>query len=322
MAHPRWLIVLLALCAELPAWAIPVRVIARIEGARREAIPDAIVTVTAGPRVLARDEPILDGRLELGVDHEGAAVVCEFRAAGYRSERRNVPVLSGVANADLVVLQPLPGLVLSDLVVYQLFERKTQFVDVQVKNGSTEQSIALVRFELMGTRRQHTTCIAAAAPAIHFQFTGIVDRNGSRAGPMPMNVTIAGQPGVQKLSARGIFEKLPCDQVRLDLRFEFPFTLAPGEEQKIRLTLPSVLPSHGPYSESLAETTIIYPHSPTAHRHVAPLLALDSWHRLSLSITLGDHRQFTTRLNSSSPQEWFDEEPPPPNLHKKPSPRP
>lgn len=297
-----WL-VLIALLGCRHVWATPVRVVARVEGARRAALPDAAVTITAGPHVLAGDEPILDGRLDLRVELQGAAVLCEFHATGYQPERRNVPVLGGIANAGLVVMQPLAGLVLGELIIYQPPNRKEQLVDLQVRNSDLDQKVEIVRVKLAGTRRRSTKCVASAVPAINFQFPSIAVKSRESTEFIPMNVAISGQPVLQRLSANGCFELLPCEQVRLQLAFEFPFTLAPGEQQKLRLSLPNVLPDHVVPSAPIAETTRVRETSSIAHKHTAPLLALHTWHYLSLTVTLSDHRTFTTQLHSSSPQE-------------------
>jgi hypothetical protein len=251
--------------------ASPIRVTATLVSSDRKAIVDATVTISAGLKVLRKDEPVLNSRIALPLDTDSPSLTLDISATGYKPRRVNVDVQDGVAAVGTIALQPIPGIALGKIVYYHPPRSRSEILDVVVRNEDPTNHAQIVAVEVDGTKRATTECFDTATPIVEFDLTDGGQYGKTKDADMSLTVRVRdSQPST--LAARGRVAFLPCEQVRLHTRIDYPMGLSAGEQQKLRLELPAISRSGS-----------------------KQILGLDAWQQLQVSVTLQDGRTFTTR---------------------------
>lgn len=249
-----------------------------------EVILGAQVAVLAGDtRLTPIPQPVsLLGKFEVRLsDFSGSHVSCEFSAAGFITHRRTVVVNGANANAGTVQLARLKGLSLGSPSLTSTGGGKMHIMDVFVHNQSAME-VEIKRLELVGTARKRTKCIDYS-PAISFTISDrmAIRRDSQDGGQASVLVEVPPSNWKEQVDARGSLEKLPCDQLRLQLSLNVALQIRSGAREKLRVAIPSVF-------------------KPGDQAAQAPPVNLQTWEQLLLRLKLSDGSSVEATVGSSS----------------------
>ena len=230
----------LFLCgASLHIDAAPVRVTGILVSDDGQRIDEARVTISVPGQGSGDPHYPLLGRIDFPVE-AGAATYLRARIESPHHQKRelNVDVIKGIADMGTVTLKNLPGILLSRLHYFPPgdLDITSGSFDIFVTN-ETSKEILIDSMKFVGTRKKKTDC--GDLPGLH-DYVFLI-RNGMQVGSNSKSDLIldvhaaAGTDSV--VAALGEIEYLPCDQARLSLTVNYPWSARPGDS-RVRFILP------------------------------------------------------------------------------------
>jgi hypothetical protein len=222
----------------------PVReVIGRVADAQGNAVASATVRIRFDStfRIVSAGA---DGRFRTTIETSSPAVEASISARGFEPRRRTLVFSRNVADAGTIVLTAERGLTLETLTLIVSPDGSTQSLDVFVGN-TARASVDVVTLRLHARLLRRTSCLDAT-PAVEFVVT-----EKAWAGAVAATVNVAERKNADATAARGVFARLGCGQRELKLAIPYSMNVAPGEREKVRVTIPRTLRGSGGEAETV-----------------------------------------------------------------------
>jgi hypothetical protein len=195
-------------------------------------VPNALVRIrSAGGQTIGA--PSLDGAFRIVIEGEPESVMTEITAPNYETRRRILVLVSGVANAGVVVMKHLRQLNTYSLTITKASHGRYYF-DWFVENES-DHVVDVVSTRMHAVRKKSTNCLDAT-PALRFTIGDTV-----QAGEVDVTVTDVAIDSSDTVAATGTALSLPCGQQHIDITVPYSFQIKGHERNKVRFVIPAKL---------------------------------------------------------------------------------